>query len=274
MNLLINADDLGYTPAINQIIFDIFNRGQLCSASLLANMQHRQHAIQNLKHNSALKIGCHLNLTKGHPVQPLAKIPSIVNSSGTFWPTKQFYARAIAGLINLDEMKLELSAQIEILLDYGIQPTHLDSHSHWHTLPHLRKVVTRLVEGYQIPGIRQAAPQRTLLPSHLWLAAAARNTHPQTNLRIPDYSLSLHQWMGADGQPIDLFFSEQLRHLIARPEVTLELVTHPGKICDPDFPTDSLQTHQRQWEVDFLLSTSFAKWLEMMNAKIVSYEAL
>ncbi len=274
MKLLINADDLGYSPAINQTIFDLFNRERLCSSSLLANMPHSQDAIERLKNHPDLKTGGHLNLTKGRPLLTPKQIPSLVNTSGNFWSTKQFFARTIAGWINIDEAEFELRTQIEFFLASGIHPTHLDSHSHWHLLPHLRKLVTRLAEVYQIPGMRQAAPRRTLLPSRLWLTLMARKRQLHSGFRIPDYLLSLHQWMRSDGQPIDLFFSEQLRHLIARPNVTLELVTHPGELHDPDFPPDTLLTHQRQWEYDFLLSSRFDEWLAMMDAKIVDYEAL
>jgi hypothetical protein len=47
------------------------------------------------------------------------------------------------------------------------------------------------------------------------------------------------------------------------------MVTHPGKLDDPDFPADTLLTHQRQWESDFLLSDLFDVWLQRMAAQIV-----
>jgi hypothetical protein len=56
--------------------------------------------------------------------------------------------------------------------------------------------------------------------------------------------------------------------------IVVELVTHLGKRDDPDFPPDTLLTHQRQWKFDFLLSPCFDTWLEMMNANIISYMAL
>lgn len=274
MKILINADDLGYTPTINQTIFDLFNRGRLFSSSLLVNMRHSLNAIQKYKSHPGLKVGGHLNLTKGRPLLTPKQIPSLVDNLEEFWPTKQFFARTITGLTNFDEVEFELRTQIEYLSASGIQPTHLDSHSHWHLLPPLRKLITRLAEEYQISGIRQSAPNRTLLPARLWFAITDRKKYPQSDFRMPDYMLSLHQWMGADGQPIPLFFSEQLRRQIAHPDVTVELVVHPGKLHDPDFPPDTLLTHQRQWEVDFLLSARFNEWLDWMNAEIINYEGI
>jgi predicted glycoside hydrolase/deacetylase ChbG (UPF0249 family) len=271
MRLLLNADDLGYTPAINQAIFDLHNHGRLFSTSLLVNMSYSQNAIDDLSSYPALKVGVHLNLTKGYPMLPSKKIPSLVTPSGKFWATKQFYARAVSGQINLREVDAELRMQIERLLEAKVQPTHLDSHSHWHMLPHLRRIVIRLAEEYQIPAVRQAAFRRTLVPMCFWFAVVDQRCPSHSKIHFPDYLLSLHQWMGPGGQPVELFFRQRLRRLIAPPEITLELVTHPGILQDPDFPPDTLLTHQRQWEYDFLLSSHFDEWLAMMEAEIVDY---
>jgi len=274
VKLLINADDLGYTPVINHAIFDLHSKGQLFSTSLLANMPHSQDAIDGLRSYPDLNVGVHLNLTKGRPLLPPKRIPTLVSSAGGFWPTKIFYMRAATGRINRAEVQSELRAQVERVLDFGIQPLHVDTHSHWHLLPHLNKLVTRLAKRYQIPGIRQAALRRTLIPSSFWLAAAPRQIHSHSEFRTPDYFFSLHQWMRSDGVPVDLFFSERFRSLVTRPNITLEMVTHPGALHDPEFPPDTLLTHQRQWEYDFLRSPRFGEWLEMMEAEISSYNTL
>lgn len=157
MKLLINADDLGYTPIINHAIFDLHSKGQLFSTSLLTNMPHSQDAIDGLHSYPDLNVGVHLNLTKGCPLSPPEQIPTLVGSAGGFWPTKAFYVRAATGRINRAEAEAELRMQIEHLLANGLFPTHLDSHSHWHMLPHLKKLVFRLAKRYRIPGVRQAA---------------------------------------------------------------------------------------------------------------------
>ena len=271
MKLSINADDLGYTPGINQAILDLFNRGLLSSTSLLANMPHSQNAIDGLHACPGLTVGVHLNLTKGRPLLQPEQIPTLVSPGGEFWITKGFYTRVATGRIDLMEVEAELRAQIEHLFEFGIHPSHLDSHSHWHVHPHLRKLVARLAEHYQIPGIRQADLRRTLIPSGVWLRAATRKKQPPSDFRIPDYFFSLHHWMKSDGEPVDLFFSEGFRRLIAYPHISLELVTHPGTLHDPNFPPDTLLTHQRQWEYDFLRSPRFGEWLEMMGGQLIRY---
>jgi predicted glycoside hydrolase/deacetylase ChbG (UPF0249 family) len=274
MKLLINADDLGYSPLTNQAIFDLHHRGRLSSTSLVANLPHSQHAIDGLQRCPDLAIGVHLNLTKGHPVLPPEQIPTLVDPTGKFWFTKDFYARALTGRINTVEMQAELRAQIERLLDFGFQPTHLDSHAHWHVLPALGRLIIQLAREYQVSRIRQAALRRTLLPNRFWLAAASRNAHPVSKPRTADFFFSLHHWIGSDGAAVKSFYSEELRRLVARPNITLEMVTHPGWLQDPHFPPDTLLTYQRQWEYDFLLSPGFDRWLEMVNAEVINHETV
>ena len=273
MKLLINADDLGYTVAINRTIVDLYRQGLLSSCSLLVNMPASQDALTGLRAYPDLGVGVHLNLTKGNPLLPADQVPTLVKA-GAFWPTKLLFAKAFTRLIKLQEVEAELRTQIEWVLARDLQPTHLDTHSHWHLFPDLRELVDRLGKEYQIPGMRQAIPRRTLLPSRLWLKVGVQASFTQIKHPVPDYLLSLHQWMRSDEQPIDLFFSSQLRNLIACSETIIELVVHPGRIDDPDFPPDTLLTHQRQWEFDFLRSKRFQDWLKWMEARIVNYQAL
>jgi predicted glycoside hydrolase/deacetylase ChbG (UPF0249 family) len=269
MNLRINADDLGYTPAINQAIFDLYGQRRISSVSLLANMPHSQAALDDLRAIPELPVGVHLNLSQGRPLLPPNQVPSLVKEAGRFWRSPSFFARSLAGLVSQNEILAEGSAQIERVLDYGMQVTHLDTHAHWHLLPHLQKIVTRLAEQYHISGMRLADPRRTLLPSRFWLGLTARKRHHKPAFCMPDYFFSLHHWMKSDGKPRDLFFSNALKHLIAHPEHSLEMVVHPGTTLDPEFPPETLPPQQRQWEYDFLRSPLFEEWTTWIGAQII-----
>jgi predicted glycoside hydrolase/deacetylase ChbG (UPF0249 family) len=179
------------------------------------------------------------------------------------------FARSLAGRVSQKDILAEGRAQIERVLEHGVQPSHLDTHAHWQLLPHLRGVFTGLAEEYQIAGLRLSAPRRTLLPSHFWLVLAASKRLTPVAFQMPDYFLSLHHWMGTDGKPGDLFFSKALQQLIARPEIHLEMVVHPGGADDPEFPPETLLPHQRQWEYDFLRSALFKEWKTRTGAQMV-----
>ena len=69
--LVVNADDFGITRGVNMAIEQAHREGILTSASLMANMPHREHAVQAvLASNPKLGAGLHLCLTSGRSVSP------------------------------------------------------------------------------------------------------------------------------------------------------------------------------------------------------------
>ncbi len=267
MRLILNADDLGYSPGVNQAVFDLFACGRLSSASAVVNLAHSPAALEGAAARPGLGLGIHLNLTRGAPCLTARQVRSLVDHDGVFYATPVFFARAMAGLVNVADAEAESRAQIEVALDYGTEIAHLDSHSHWHILPSFQQLLHNLATEYHVPRVRQADPRRALVPIPLWLAAAPRAPVPRNQRAQPDYLLSLHHWLNGVGKTSSLF-DGQLLQLLGRPEVTAELVSHPGLVDDPEFPPDTLPADRRQREVEFLQSDAFADWLLAIGAEV------
>ncbi|MBC8506463.1 MAG: ChbG/HpnK family deacetylase [Anaerolineales bacterium] len=268
MKLILNADDLGFSPLVNQTIFKLHKLGRLTSASLVVNMPASQLALEEINDHPNLSVGIHLNLTKGIPITPVECIPSLVRLTGSFYHAAFFYPLAVAGAIAPTEVQAECRSQIELALKAGLEPTHLDSHNHWHMLPRFKKIILKLAQEYEIPSTRPTNPRHSLLPSRIWLQAVVDRNFP---LRFPDsvhYVLALDDWMNLFGKPRALFFGKILNRILNKPNVTLELVLHPGRAPDPDFPRDSISPKRRQWDCDFVCSAEFEAWLESINGKI------
>ena len=269
MKLIINADDLGFSPIVNQTIFDLHNRGRLTSASLVVNMPASQLALDEIKAHPSLSMGIHLNLTKGKPILPAANIPTLVRRNGNFYPAYFFYPLASAGVTSLSDAEAECRAQIEIALKTGLRPSHLDTHNHWHMLPRFNKLIQRLAQEYKIPSVRLASLRRSLLPLRTWLMTAVDKNIPLRLHNSTHYLLALDDWMCASGKPRHLFFSKILRRILNKPNVTLELVLHPGRADDLQFPTDTISPKRRQWDFDFVCSSDFDSWLETLDGEIM-----
>ncbi len=268
MRLILNADDLGYSPAVNEAIFHLHDRGRLDSTSLLVNLPHSGAAIKGAAERPALPVGIHLNLTKGRPCLAPEQVPSLVGSGGAFFPSPVFFSRALAGRVRLADAEAELRAQIERALAAGIALAHLDSHSHWHALPRFGRLVQALAAEHAVPRLRQANPFRALLPNPLWLAVVPSAMAPPMP-GVParsDYMVSLHHWLRGAGEAVPLLFGRRVRRLLKRPAVTVELVLHPGRAVDPDFPPDTLPAERREWELKFVQSAAFDDWLAAVGA--------
>jgi len=269
MKLILNADDLGFSPMVNQTIFELSNLGRLTSASLVVNMPASQLALNECSTHSNLSVGIHLNLTKGKPILASDQIPSLLNRNENFYPAAMFYPLASIKRISTVDAEIECRAQIELALNAGLHPSHLDTHNHWHMLPRFNKIVQKLAQEYKIPFVRPTNPRCALLPSRIWLLAAVKRK-PHLHLKKSNhYLLALDDWMNISGKPRALFFSKALSKILHNPDVTLELVLHPGRAHDPDFPPDTISPKRREWDFNFVRSPEFDSWLKKLGGMLL-----
>src|SRR5262249_46994459 len=114
--LVVNADDLGLTTAVNDGILDAHELGILTSASLFASAPATDDAIRRVRTRPSLGVGVHLTLVDGTPTLPAHLVPSLVTGDGRFRPSWQpFIVACLQGRVSLGEVERELTAQIQRL---------------------------------------------------------------------------------------------------------------------------------------------------------------
>ncbi len=153
--LIINADDFGLHEAVNAAIAKGYCEGVITSTTLMPGAPAFADAVAVAKKLPGLGVGVHLTLVGERPVAPPSEVRSLVDDSGRFaaqYP--QFLLRYLKGRVCLREIKLELMAQIEKVLQQGIEITHLDSHQHLHVFPGILEIVLELAAAYRIPALR------------------------------------------------------------------------------------------------------------------------
>src|SRR5829696_6407740 len=82
--LIVNADDFGASPSINEAVIRAHREGILTTASLMVNEPSCDEAVALAKENPRLGVGLHLALLFGRSALPPGKIPGLVNASGEF----------------------------------------------------------------------------------------------------------------------------------------------------------------------------------------------
>ncbi|MGH7238640.1 MAG: ChbG/HpnK family deacetylase, partial [Candidatus Saccharimonadales bacterium] len=63
--LIVNADDFGLTPGVNQSVIELASHGALTSATLMATGSAFQQAVQQAQACPQLGVGCHVVLVDG-----------------------------------------------------------------------------------------------------------------------------------------------------------------------------------------------------------------
>lgn len=155
-NVVFNADDFGFSEAVNYGILRAHKQGVVTSTSLMANMPGYDHAIQVLQETPTLHVGVHLNITCGKPVLNTQK--TMTNEAGYFVHGQEDH-------YDEEEIFQELCAQIEKVKASGVAIDHLDSHHHIHTEVRFQHVITRILDIYPYP-IRGGFLYVTLIPNN------------------------------------------------------------------------------------------------------------
>jgi chitin disaccharide deacetylase len=150
--LIVNADDLGRAPEVNQAIAAAQRDGIVTSATLaVAGAAARD--VSRLPAEGQLGIGLHVALTGGASVLPPERIPTLVGTRGVLPSQPEALRAADPGEV-LAEVRAQLKRFREVM---GREPTHLDSRQHAHRLPVVLDALVTLSWETGLP-IRSASP--------------------------------------------------------------------------------------------------------------------
>src|SRR5438067_760713 len=152
--IIVHADDLGETHAVNAAAIKSLEAGSVNSASLMVPCPWFPEIADYAKSHPDADFGLHLTLTSERvyyrwgPVASADKVPSLVDENGYLYHDWEHNEHA-----NAKEVEVELRAQIERALAMGVRPTHLDSHQYRLIMSSkdLFEVMLRVAHEYKLP---------------------------------------------------------------------------------------------------------------------------
>jgi hopanoid biosynthesis associated protein HpnK len=285
-NLIVNADDFGWTEGVNRGIVEAFRHGIVTSTSLLANGVAFGEAVELAKTAPGLGVGVHLNLSDGKPVAERKKVTTLVNDKGEFagGPETLLLRRARRGL-PLEEVEREWGAQIQKVRDARIEPTHLDGHKHVHMLPGLFEMALRLAKKHGVGAIRVSLEESSLraalssggkhrggvvmkqgvLARGLKLLARdAREQAGHAGIATADYFCGIAQTGELTREGVEQF-------LKSLPEGTTELMCHPGYVDDALKKTATRLQGSRRTELEILTDTRIRNLVASQGIRLIDY---
>ena len=277
--LIVNADDFGYTRGVNEAIVEAHARGIVTSTSLMANGPAFEDAVERAKDEPGLDIGCHLNFVEGLPVSAPSQIPHLVGANGRFHSAAELAFRLVAGMVPADELERECTAQIEKLLGAGISPSHIDTHKHTHLHPRVASVaaeaahrfsigwIRRPFQNFRVPGVRGTAVQRVLGGSFNFLARPFERHVAGEGLCLPDYFTGFE----LTGKWTRRAIEDTLSDL---PHGVTELMCHPG-FYDADLAASPTRLkRQRQIEFDIAADESLRVLAESLGVVLRDFRGV
>jgi predicted glycoside hydrolase/deacetylase ChbG (UPF0249 family) len=265
--LVVNADDFGFTRDVNLGIIEAHTRGILTATTLMANGDAFDDAVRLAREHPALDVGCHLVLVQGRSLlPPHAPLPATMRDV----------------LLSLGRRTLnvyeEFRAQIGRILDAGLRPTHLDTHKHTHLLPPVLDAVCRLAQEFRIPWVRRpfdfplnATPapwsKRALSRS---LGALRRQFHR----KLTDYGCRTTDHF-AGFELTGRFGVEELMALLrALPPGSTEFMCHPGRCTDELRGMRTRLRESREQELNALIAPGVREVLRDQQIRLATYRDL
>ena len=274
--LIVNADDLGLTPAVNRGIVRAFQNGIVTSTSLLVTGSAFEDAVVLARQNPKLDVGLHLTLVEERAVLGPDVLPTLVDETGRFPRTSgEFIRRAILGGINWLEVEREIAAQIALFQETGLRLSHVDSHQHLHMFPPVFRIVRRLAGWVENVWVRNpAGPWRKShdMPMRRWAQGLGLNLTCLSARRIQD-GPALQMPDGMYGFEVSGRLTRRVLEEILRkiPDGLYELICHPG---EDDVVTRTRYSHWGyQWaeELDALTAPETQAVLKERGIALTSF---
>lgn len=288
-NLIVNADDLGWTEGVNRGIAEAHRKGLVTSASLLANGVAFESALDVARNNPELGVGVHLNLSDGQPSAPAQDVKGLLDEAGLLEGGPESWLLRIASRsVPLEQVEQEWDAQIQKVRAAGIAPTHLDGHKHVQMLPGLFEIALRLAKKHGIRAIRvsheesklrsalsSAGEQKTsvVLKQGVQarglklLARDAREMAERAGLVTTDYFCGIAQ--------TGVLTREGVERLLENlPDGTTELMCHPGYADEELRQTGTRLQESRETELRILTDTGIRKLVATRGIRLINYKLM
>lgn len=231
--LIVNADDFALTGGVSRAILRAHDDGIVTSTSVLALGPAFDATVGSLR-SSGLGVGAHLAAVgEDPPLLSRDEIPTLVDRHGKLrmsW--RQLLPAMAAGRIDTDDLRKELTAQMQRLVDAGLEIDHVDTHQNLHLWPSFRDVVLDVGEQFGVRAIR-VTRSRAAGVVGTTVRRLARRLEQQARARgwvAPRASTGLDEAGGLD----ETSMVSAVVALRAATDHSAELATHPGEGDDPD----------------------------------------
>lgn len=246
--LIVNADDLGRTPGINEGIFAAHRAGTVSSATLMVAYPAAREAAAALGEHPGLGVGLHVQLTGGRPTLPPERVPSLTDGDGRLPRDPE----KVSGFEPADVLA-EVEHQLELFHRLtGRPPTHLDSHHHSHRLPVVLDAVVAVARRHGLP-VRNASPEVARRLAAEGLATTDR---------------FVERFFGED-TGLDTLFAV----LSELAPGSTELMCHPARV-DAELAADSTYLEPRERELDTLTDPAARDALVAHGVRLGHFGAL
>ena len=269
--LIVNADDFGFTEGVTEGILQCMREGIVTSTTVMANLPFAPESIRRLLAAGGRSVGIHLNLTSGPAIR--TRTGRLTGSNGIFLGAGVLWRDGMLRRLPVEEIELELAAQIETIRSLGIEVSHVDGHHHIHVLPQIAPIVAKLCKRFMVPAVRVPytnGHHLSFLNLLKWQlvnfnAGRARRTFQSYGLQMPDHFVA---WYGGG---VDTLADLQ-RILMSIGTGVTEIAVHPG-IDDAALAALDSYLSERRAELAALCDAGLQQYLKDLEITLTNFHS-
>lgn len=250
--VLVRADDLGFSKAINYGIYEAVHNGIIRSVGVMVNMPDTLHGLELLK-DEQVCFGQHTNICVGRPVCDPKTIPSLCGDNGEFKSSKEYRQAYKEGrdFVRLEEVIMEIEAQYHRFVELvGEKPHYFEGHA---------------VESNNFSRGLAFVAEKYGLDYQPFSSSETRFRH--TKLRV------VMESTGEGSENYDPFVSLKKTVDDYPDDECGLLICHPGYLDQYILGTSSL-TFNRTREVDMCTDEETKRWLTENEVRLLTYDDL
>jgi chitin disaccharide deacetylase len=288
--VIVNADDLGIHPDISAGILSAYRKGILTSCTMLMTTAYLEQTVRDYVRPEALPIGIHLSLTLGKAAAPLAKVPDLVDTQGNLkLSASRLLISSFGGHFGrqlLEQIRTEFDAQLALARDWGLRPTHADSHQHVHMNPAIFSLVQDLLPRYGVTRLRFCREPLPLFPSMHDLPTLLQRLNPAKWVLLRWRAAQLTARLATNEDFFGVLHSGAMSKNVLMaiisaisPDRSVEICVHPG-FPAPRGPTfyprpgynDFISTPARKVEHDILVDENVREFVRRRRLVLRAFD--
>lgn len=248
VKMIVRADDLGYSEAVNFGIAKSINEGIINNVGVMVNMPSVESGLKLIQRKD-IDYGCHTVICSGKPLTDPKKIPSITTADGYFKSSSE-YRNSKNDFVVYEEVLLEVEAQYQRFVELlGKKPDYFEGHAV--QSENFYKALTTVANRHDINDIKFDFAKNT---------ASFRNKPLYSNFDFTSKEYS----------PF-----ETLKKIANENHSSgySMMVCHPGYI-DQYLLDNSSLIFPRTKEVDMLCSPETKEWIIQNNIELIRYSEI